>query len=232
MESESATSQALTQARDELRRLTARLMEAHEEERRHLGRELHDDLSQRLAALVVDAQVLRRALGSGGREGPLEEGLERLVRGLRELSEDVRRLSHRLHPASLERLGLAAALAAHAAELEEGQGLRVRLTVHDGGDPLPPAAALCLYRVAQEALHNAARHSGAAGAEVTLTRDGGQAHLVVVDSGSGFDPAAARGAGVGLVSMEERARLLGGRLEVASAPGSGTRIELTLPLEP
>lgn len=112
-----------------------------------------------------------------------------------------------------------------------GWSLRVRLTVPDAGDPLPPAAALGLYRVAQEALHNAARHSGAEEAQLTLVREEGRVRLAVVDSGSGFDPNRARnGAGLGLVSMEERARLLGGHLKVRNAPGAGTEIEVILPL--
>lgn len=220
------------QEQRELRRLAGRLFQAQEEERRYLGRELHDDLSQRLAALVVEAQLLGRALGPSGGEGSVRAGLSHLVSDLRLLSEDVRRLSHQLHPGILERLGLAAALEAHAAELEEREHLRVQLEVREGGPPLPAAAALCLYRIAQEALHNAAHHSTAATARVTLERRGDRVRLVVADPGLGFDPAAARSGGLGLVSMEERARLLGGRLEIESARGSGTRVEVTLPLAP
>jgi signal transduction histidine kinase len=210
------------------RRLAGRLIRAQEEERRQLGRELHDDLSQRLANLVVEAQLLGRAFSKGHGE----RAVRSLVHQLETLSEDVRRLSHRLHPATLERLGLVAALEAHATELEKGEDLRVRLTVQDGGEPLPTDIACCLYRVAQEALRNAARHSGAETARLTLTWEDGEVRLVVADSGVGFEPARRRnGAGLGLASMEERARLLGGRLEIRSTPGTGTEIEAVLPLD-
>lgn len=222
------TTQGAKPRKREDRRLAGRLIQAQEEERRRLGRELHDDVSQRLANLVVEARLLRRALSEG--DGAHE--VESFLHGLQAISEDVRRLSHRLHPAALERLGLAAALEAHAVELEESDHLLVRLAVQNGGDRLPRDVALCLYRVAQEALHNAARHSGAETAQLTLTREEGQIRLVVADSGAGFDPVETRrGMGLGLASMEERARLLGGWLEVRSRPGMGTEVEVTIPLE-
>ncbi len=232
MKKEPTTGRAPGPARDELRRLAGKRIEAREEERRRLGRELHDDLSQRLAALAIDSQVLRRALGPDVGTSPLGEGLERLIRQLRALAEDVRRLSHRLNPGTLESLGLAPALEALAAELEGSRGFRVELSVEGGVQPLPPAVALCLFRAAEEALFNAARHSGAGRAQVTLRRLAGEVRLEVADGGDGFDPAQAPGDGVGLVDLRERVRLLGGRLDVASAPGAGTRVEVALPLEP
>jgi len=192
------------------------------------GSASRDHKDRRLAALAMEARLLSRGLAPG----EAKDKTDRLVVELQALSQDVWRLSHRLHPCVLERLGLAEALEANAAAIAERDGLRVQLAVRDAGDSLPPEIAFCLYRVAQEALHNAARHSGAETTRLTLIRDDGEIRLTVADSGTGFDPAEARGgAGLGLASMEERARLLGGCLEVRSTPGAGTEIEVVLPLE-
>jgi len=226
---------AVESAREELRQLAGRILAAEEDERRRLARELHDDFGQRLSALEIETGSLYRKLSQGTGTGVVAEAVadvERLARGLGKLSDDTRHLSHRLHPAGLERLGLVAALEAHTTELAERTGFAVRLTARAGDDsPLPATAALCLYRVAQEALANASRHSGARQAHLTLVREAGEIRLAVADDGVGFDREQARKrAGLGLASMEERAHLSGGRLRVASAPGMGTEIEVVLPL--
>jgi len=214
---------------DDPRATAGRLVAGEDEARRRIARELHDDHCQRLAALALELRALRN--GVAGTDRALPE-LDAVGAGLAELAEDLRRLSHDLHPAVLERHGLAEALRDHCAEIERRSGLRVRASLRvDAAAPLPPDLALGLYRIAQEALANAVRHAGARTAHVTLRIAAGEAHLAVADDGDGFDPGAARRAGgLGLAIVEERTRLLGGRCRIASAPGAGAEIEVTLPL--
>jgi tetratricopeptide (TPR) repeat protein/two-component sensor histidine kinase len=204
-----------------------RRVAVEEEARRRIAREIHDDLGQRLAALGIELRVARRKFPENG---PQRYELDAVAGSLTELAEDLRRLSHDLHPAVLERSGLAEALRDHCAEVERRHGLPVRFSLQAAG-PFPPDLTLGLYRIAQEALANIVRHAGARSVQVTLRIAGGDAHLTVVDDGAGFDPAVARGSGgLGLSSLDERARLLGGRCGVVSNPGAGTRIEVTVPL--
>ena len=206
-----------------------RRIAGEEEARRRISRELHDDYCQRLAALALELKVVRRKLPD---DDPRRSELDGVGGGLAELSEDLRRLSHDLHPAVLERLGLAEALRDHCAEVERRSGLRVRLSLRDdAGGPLPPAFDLGFYRIVQEALSNTVRHAGARMAQVTLRVAGGVAHLTVSDDGAGFDPAVVRRTtGLGLASIEERAQLLGGECRIVSAPGAGSGTEVTVPL--
>ena len=204
-----------------------RRVAVEEEARRRIAREIHDDLGQRLAALGIELRVARRKFPE---DGPQRHEMDAVAGNLAELAEDLRRLSHDLHPAVLERSGLAEALRDHCAEVERRHGLPVRFSLRAAG-PFPPDLTLGLYRIAQEALANIVRHAGARSVQVTLWTAGGEAHLAVVDDGAGFDPEAARGSGgLGLSSLDERARLLGGRCVVASNPGAGTRIEVAVPL--
>ena len=227
-----ASRDALGASRGELHRLAGRLLGAQEDERRRIARELHDDFKQRLTALGFEIAGLAQRARDGTEGEPLAERLDALVRMAAELGDDVRGVSRRLHPAALERLGLAAALEAHALEVEARAGLEIRVTVRDEGEPLAEDIALSLYRIAQEALENSARHSGARRAHLTLVRDGAAVKLALADDGAGFDLDEARELnGLGLASMEERARLLGGRLRVASSPGAGTEIEVIVPLD-
>lgn len=201
---------------------------ALEEGRRRIAREIHDDFSQRLAGLAVALRVVRKQLPEGH---PQLSGLDAIGTGLAELGEDLRRLSHDLHPVALERRGLPEALLDHCAEIERRDGLRVDLRVTGVASSFPPDVALGLYRIVQEALANTVHHAGASTACVTLRAASGTAFLTVADDGGGFDPGAARRAGgVGLASIEERVQLLGGRCRIASAPGAGAEIEVTVPL--
>ncbi len=199
---------------------------AAEEGWRRLAREIHDDFGQRLAGLAFSLKAVSKELPQGG---PQLAEIDAIGGSLAELGEDLRRLSHGLHPAALERRGLAEALGDLCAETEQRHGLRVALTLADVGETFPPDIGLSLYRIAQEALGNTVRHAGARIVRVTLRATARTARLEIVDDGAGFDPGAAR-RGVGMTSMEERAQLLGGRCRIASAPGSGTRIEVTMPL--
>jgi len=229
---EAATTEAraaLERTREELRRTAGRLLAAQEEEGRRIARELHDDLGQRLAALAFDVSSLRQRAPAGAVE--LDADLRKLGRGVQELSGDLRRLSRRLHPAALERFGLAGALRGHCLDLEAHGGPRVHLELPEGPGFLALEAALGLYRVAQEALTNVARHAGVREARLTLERRTGEVVLKVEDEGAGFDPVEVRRlGGLGLAGMAERLSLLGGELRVDGRPGRGTVVTARLPL--
>ncbi|HSS78613.1 MAG TPA: tetratricopeptide repeat protein [Thermoanaerobaculia bacterium] len=202
---------------------------AAEEARRRVAREIHDNFSQRLAALALSLKAARKGLPEGD---PGRAELDGIGGSLADLGEDLRRLSHDLHPAALERRGLAVALCDHGTEVERRQGLRVDLSLEGSEGSFPPEIALGLYRIVQEALANTVRHAGAKTASVALrAAASGTVRLTVTDDGRGFDPDAARRAGgLGLASLEERAQVLGGRCQIQSAPGAGTRIEVAVPL--
>jgi PAS domain S-box-containing protein len=224
---------ALEASRAELRRVIGRLVTAEEEARRRISQELHDDLCQRLAGLALGLKAVRRQLPEGDTRR-LE--LDALGGGLGEAAEDLRRLSHDLHPAILERRGLAAALRDHCQEVERRCSLPVRLVLRgialrSPEVPLPPPLVLGLYRIAQEAVANAIRHAGAREIQVTLEVEEGAVYLSVVDDGAGFEPdEVRRTGGLGLAGIEERAQLLGGRCRIASATGTGTEVRVFVPL--
>jgi PAS domain S-box-containing protein len=215
-------------AEDEMHDLSRRLIQAHEDERALLARELHDDLTQRLAVLAIE--IGRVELSATDREhaDKMRMVREELVR----LSEDVHSLAYQLHPSVLEELGLAEALRTEC----ERRGRHGRMDVSVNVDALPvPIAkdvALSLFRVAQEALNNVARHSGARAATVTLRQMDGGLLLAVRDSGLGFDPGhPAKTRHLGLAGMRERMQLVNGTLDVESAPGRGTTITAWAPAE-
>lgn len=209
------------------REFSGRLLVAQEEERAWIARELHDDLIQRVGLLTQEVVGARDALDDPDGAARRLAGLEA---ELRDLAEEIRRLAHHMHPSVLDNLGLPAALLALGEEIEATEHLPVRVLVDETPPPLAPAAALSLYRVAQEALRNVVKHAAAREATVRLSREQGGAVLEIVDAGRGFDPAA-DGAprGLGLTSMTERLRLVRGTLRVVSAPGRGTRTTAWVP---
>jgi PAS domain S-box-containing protein len=219
---------ALRRSHVQIRDLARQLLTAQEEERRRISRELHDDLNQKVAALAIVISTMRRR--AAPRDPALVESLDALQARILGLADDVRRLSHELHPAVLEHAGLSAALRTYCAELRADGELAVHLELPSDLSDVPFDVALCLYRVTQEALRNTARHSGAQAAEVTVRTDGDGVTLTVRDGGSGFDVAAERHSGLGLVSMNERVRVVGGTVDVSSAPGAGTEIVVQVPL--
>jgi PAS domain S-box-containing protein len=219
---------ALARSHEELRGLTARLLTAQEEERRRVSRELHDDVNQRLAVLAMQIDTLRTGLPLPA--GKLRRELESLEARVAAVSDDVRRMASDLHPSVVEHLGLAAALRSHCAQFASRERIPVAFEERDVPEELPPELALCLYRIAQEALRNLARHSRATRGKATVTGSAEGVELAITDDGVGFDPQLVRaGAGLGLVGMEERARLVGGVLAISSSPGQGTRIEVRAP---
>ncbi len=212
----------------ELRDLSASLLTAQEDERRRLARELHDAVTQQLALVSIEAGTIAATEG-------LPEPVRRRLQGLQarvvQISQEVRRVSHGLHPALIEDLGLCAAMEACCEEYQQFHRVKLRFTPEGSDEGLSVVEASALYRVAQEAVANASRHAQATCVHVTLRRTPAAVELVVVDDGVGFEPAP-RGAtgGLGLVSMAERMRLVRGSLRVTSRPGAGTTVVATIPI--
>ena len=216
------------QAEQALRDLSRRLIQAHEDERALLARELHDDLTQRLAVLAIDVGRAELVAAGGAQADVMRSVRAELVR----LSEDIHSLAYQLHPSVLEELGLVEALRAES-ERRSRHGRLVLATdlepapVHVGKD-----AELCLFRVAQEALNNVARHSGTSRASITLRRADEGLLLAVRDDGVGFELASPRTErSLGLMSMRERVHLVNGTLDIESAPGQGTTIIAWVPAQ-
>jgi signal transduction histidine kinase len=211
-----------------LRDLAARLLTTQEEERRRVSRELHDDLNQRLAMLEVDAERMGQQLPTSAK---VVEALRSLRTRVADVSNDIRRVAYQLHPSILDHLGLAVALRSYCSEFLKREKIRVQLSTTGAPEALPEAIALCLYRVAQEALRNVAKHASAKTARVKLQRSGKGIRLTIKDDGFGFDPAAqSLNKGIGLLSMKERMRLVDGKFTLTSKPGRGTSIDVWAPL--
>lgn len=213
----------LRSAEGQVQTLSRRLLTAFEDERRWIARELHDDVSQRLARLALDAARLEAAAP------PPADGVDRPLRDeIGSLSADVHALSRRLHPSLLDNLGLDEALRAEVDELSDANPIAVELRLDEL--PAKPAAdvALCLFRIAQESLRNIERHARASRVEVSLRAAQGGWELEIYDDGVGFDPDQHR-VGLGLDSMRERCLLVGGKLTVRSAAGRGTRVVAWVP---
>jgi PAS domain S-box-containing protein len=206
-----------------------KLIEAQEAERTHIARELHDDVNQRIAVLAMNLHMLRQELSPA--EVGTGEGLDDAYEQVTNLAADIQALSHRLHSSRLEYVGLKGAVTGFCRELSERQKLKIELRVDNVPETVPPEASLCLFRVLQEAVHNALKYSGTGECDVSLTGTATDIQLVVRDSGAGFDPGDLRGQGLGLISMRERLRLAKGQLSIESRPGHGTTIRATVPVD-
>ena len=219
----------LDQTRDELRGLTAHLFNAQEEERQHVARELHDDVSQRLSLL---AQDLETAAGVSPGSDRLA-GLDALRAQLQSLNTDIRQISHRLHPSILTDLGLTAALRALVDEFGKRENMPVNFVSLNVPELAPQPAVTALYRITQEALRNVVKHAGKTHVKVMLEGRENGLHLEILDLGQGFDlDTEYPRVGLGLISMKERARLAGGELTITSALGRGTTVCVDVPLDP
>lgn len=208
--------------------LSGRLITGQEEERGRIARDLHDDLNQRLALLSVELDLASHDQAQQG----LAPKLQEMAGQVKDLSSDIHRLSYQLHPAKLDQLGLVAAARSFCDELSVQSRLRIEFTPANIPRELSEEIALCVYRVLQEALGNAVRHSQATQAWAELRLAGNDLCLTISDNGKGFDSAQARNnGGLGLLSMRERARLVCGELTIQAAAGRGTRVELTVPLK-
>ena len=219
----------LRHSQEQLRTLTAGLVEAQEEERRRVSQELHDDISQRLAALAVQLEVLHQARGISSEE--LHGKLGELQKQMEVLSEDLRRTARNLHPVMLAHLGLEPALRAYCEEFSKLRKIKVRFKARGLPGTISSGLALCVYRVVQEALGNVAKHAEAKRAVVSISGIDNILHAAIKDDGHGFDLDQAKGKGLGLISMEERVRHLGGTFSISPKPGDGTCIEIRIPLE-
>ena len=214
---------------EERRRLGQRLIHAQEEERSRVARELHDNINQRLALLGIAIQQTRRAMPELTEAQRAQ--IDKLWHMSDDISHEVQALSHELHSAHLRHLGLAAAVCNATKEFERTHGIPVECWEVGVPDDLNPDVALALFRVVQEALHNAGKYSHATKIHVSIEGLPHALHLEVSDDGVGFDPQAVAGSGLGLTSMEERVRFIGAEFHLVSAPGAGTRIEVMVPLQ-
>ena len=218
---------ARKRAEQVLEELAGRLIHAQEEERSRIGRELHDHISQTLGVLTIRIDQLR---ADPALPAAVAGALENLRQETVEITDDVHRLSHRLHSSTLDYLGLVPALQKLVTEFSERHDIAIAFTHTSLPAPLPSEVALCLFRVTEEALANIARHSRARSARVYVNGGSDGIHLGVEDTGTGFDMTRLeKGAGLGFVSMQERLRVLRGTVRVDSAPSRGTRINAWIP---
>jgi PAS domain S-box-containing protein len=223
---------ALQDYAERLRNLSSRLIEAQEAERRHIARELHDEIGQTLTATKLNLQAAQRVSDPAVLEGKLLDGIQLIER----LLEQVRNLSLDLCPPQLDFLGLVPALRSYVEEQSERAGLQAQFFADENMDRPPPLIEIACFRVAQETITNVIRHAKAKNLSVRLLQDVEALHLFVRDDGLGFDFAAARlragrGESLGILGMEERAVLLGGQLTCQSGPDKGTQVHAWFPLE-
>lgn len=204
-----------------------RLLAVQEEERARVARDVHDDAIQRLAMLRHELREFEQSATD------LSPAHRRHLAGIagevQDLTAALRQLAHRLHPAAIQQAGLVPALEQLADECTRESGVAVRLSLPSDPFALPAEVAIALFRIAQEALRNAIRHAGVPEVAVDLRNGGEVVELLISDRGCGFDPTARRGGGIGLISIEERARLVGGRAVIQSRPGDGATVAIRVP---
>jgi len=216
-------------AEEALASIGRRLIEAHEEERAWIGRELHDDVNQRLALLAVELDNARQQLPSNR---AVQKFIQHAQERIAEIAKDVQGLSHRLHSSKLDYLGLVSAANSFCRDVAQQSKVQVNFSHRDVPRTLPKEISLCLFRVLQEALQNAVKHSGGNQFHVTLARTQDRLELMVEDDGAGFDlNKAASGKGLGLISMRERLQLVEGEISIQSRPGMGTTVRALVHLE-
>ena len=216
-------------AQQALEKVSGQLIEAQEKERQRIARDLHDDICQRLALLSMELDQANRSVNESPDVAKLR--LKEIRQHCSEIAGDVQSLSHELHSSRLEYLGIVAAIRGFCHELSKQHEISIQFTDRDVPGDMPREISVCLFRVAQEALHNAVKYSGVSQYAVELTATADEVQLVVSDSGRGFDVEAAKcNRGLGLVSMQERVHLVHGSLYVESEPGKGTRILAIIPV--
>ncbi len=219
---------ALRASYEEVRQLAGRLINAQEEERSRIARELHDDVGQRVASLSIGLSSLERRIADP--DETVKSELSRLQLQTTGLAKDLRDLSHELHQGALEHVGLPDALRERCDQISRESDIQIKLEVADGWTEVADDIKLCLYRVAQEALHNIAKHAHAKMGCVAIAHRNDQAVMRISDNGLGFATHGPTGQqGIGLLSMRERVRMLGGSFEVKSAPNTGTIATVTIP---
>jgi PAS domain S-box-containing protein len=214
-------------AREALEKVSGQLIDAQERERSRLARELHDDICQRLAMISLKIEKVKK--GWGRPQSSVPDQLEQIWQQCSSLTGDVQALSHELHPSILYNLGLATAVKCFCREVSEQNDAAVEFVASNIANSLPREVSLSLFRVVQEALHNAVKYSGQKYFEVHLEGKDGEIELEVIDRGLGFDPAKIKGGGLGLVSMAERIHQVNGVFNIDSQPNGGTRIQARVP---
>ena len=215
-------------AEQELSGMSRKLLQAQEQERVRIARDLHDDIAQRLALLTIEHEEIENNVP----DGELRTAMGALRTQMREVANNVQSLSHQLHSSKLEYLGIVKASRGFCKEFSDGHKVEIDFNSSDLTAQLPSEVSLCLFRVLQEALNNAVKHSGVKHFEVQLWETSGELHLTVCDRGKGFDlNAAMKGPGLGLTSMQERLRLVNGELLIHSLPQHGTEIHVSVPLK-
>jgi signal transduction histidine kinase len=217
------------QAENTLRFLGGRLITAQEEERKRIARDLHDDLNQRMALLSIELEQVGQMLGT--KTERIAERVMGLQKKALDISTEIHRMSYSLHPSKLDHLGLVPAMKSFCSELSQSRGIHVDFQ-HDGFPAdLSTDITLCLFRIAQEALQNAAKHSGAPSLEVALKKTEKSIELNISDRGCGFEMGGDKMTqGLGFVSMTERLRLVNGQIQIRSRPAHGTNITVSVPL--
>ena len=210
--------------RDDARTLAGKLLTVQDEERRRISRDLHDDVNQRLGAIGLQLDTLSRNLPDS--PSVIRRRI-RVIRGhVSELSDEVRGLAYRFHQTTVEDLGLVAALQRYLNDFVKRTGISARFTKPQSADSIPLRLATCLYRIAQESLGNVGLHANASQVSLTLVVSSDEISLTVCDDGIGMDleEVKRRRDGLGMLSMEERAKLLGGTISWCSSPGKGTTV--------
>jgi PAS domain S-box-containing protein len=216
------------QIEEALSEIPRKLIEVQEQERTRIGRELHDDIGQRLSLLAIQLQQLNE---NSVILPEVRSSMGELHKQISEIAVDIQSLSHELHSAKLQYLGIVGAMRGFCREFGEQQKVEIDFQSHDLPSPVSADVSLCFLRLLQEALHNAAKHSGVRHFEVRLWGTSDEIHLTIKDSGAGFDLEAAKTSqGLGLISMEERLRLVKGTLSIDSQPKRGTTIHARVPL--
>ena len=213
-----------------LARVSRKLIAAQEQERRRIARELHDDIGQRLAMLTIEIGELQES--SFNLPAQVRSRINELKKQTVNIATDIQSLSHGLHSAKLEYLGITTAVRGFCKEFGEQQKVEIDFQTHDLPSPLDPDISLCLFRVLQEALNNSAKHSGVRQVAVQLWGTSDEIHLTVSDRGAGFDSEHEKqreSRGLGLISMEERLKLVNGTFSVESQPNRGTTIHARVP---
>lgn len=222
-----ASEEALRKSEESYKILAGQLMNAQEAERRRLARELHDDLTQRLAALAMEAASLEHHPQSS--QGAISDRLKKMKDKLEELCKDVHAISRRLHPSVLDDLGLADAIHSECANFAEQQGIAVNYQSENISQGVSPDIALYIYRIIQESLRNIARHARATKVDISLVGNDDAIHLSVKDNGVGFNPLEVKKGRLGLASMKERVYLVHGEFSIQTRPGQGTVIKVLIP---
>jgi PAS domain S-box-containing protein len=221
---------ALQTSHAQLRALTGRVLVAEDEARRRISRDLHDDLNQRLAMIAVDLGKISGRVPKAP-AGRIQQDLSELQVEVSKLCTEARRTAHYLHPSSLDDLGLVVALRSLCDEFSQRNSIEVRFVHRRVPESLPPGVRSSIYRIVQESLWNVSRHAKTDCAVVSLSGTDKGLRVSIRDRGAGFDPGARPGeVGLGLISIEERARLLGGTLQIRSRPGLGCRITVDVPI--